>query len=182
MSDMAEGLERFKDAQKSNYTTALSEIKSGRKRSHWMWYIFPQIHGLGMTSISQFYSIKNFQEAVDYIKDPVLGSRLTEISGALLYLDTSDPYEVFGSPDYLKLLSCMTLFETAAPDNDVFPKVIDKFYGGRRDQKTLNILKSEALAEIADREIYNTDIGPVCMSKTEHEAYEEEKQLRGGKA
>ncbi|MQN00725.1 MAG: DUF1810 domain-containing protein [Lachnospiraceae bacterium] len=177
---MSEGLQRFKDAQKDDFETALSEIKAGKKRSHWMWYIFPQIHGLGMTGISRFYSIQSIKEAVDFMKDPVLGERLIEISSALLDLETDDPYEVFGSPDYLKLLSCMTLFEKAAPDEEVFARVIDKFYGGRRDQKTLEILKNEAPAEIADRKIYNTDIGPVCMSKTEHEAYEEEKALHGG--
>lgn len=134
-------LERFKKAQETDYDTALSEIQSGRKRSHWMWYIFPQIHGLGHTSISQYYSIQNLKEAKDYVHDPILGWRLIKISNALLGLETSDPHEVFGSPDDMKLRSCMTLFEAAEPNEPVFGKVIDKFYGGRRDQRTLGILK-----------------------------------------
>lgn len=174
-------LNRFRDAQKTDYETALSEIRAGRKRSHWMWYIFPQIHDLGYSSISQYYSIGSLQEAKDYLKNPVLGGHLNEISEALLSLKTDDPYEVFGSPDYLKLLSCMTLFEQADPGNKVFSKVIDKFYGGRRDQKTLEILKNEAPTELADREIYDTPIGPICMSKAEHEAYLEEKEMKSGK-
>lgn len=136
-------LQRFKDAQKNDYEQALQEIKSGRKRSHWMWYIFPQIHGLGMTAISDYYSIRSLKEAQDYLRDPVLGPRLVEISKALLELDTSDPHAVFGSPDDLKLCSCMTLFEKADPKNPVFGKVLDKYYGGRRDQRTLKILAEE---------------------------------------
>lgn len=133
-------LQRFKDAQKNDYELALREIKSGRKRSHWMWYIFPQIHGLGRTSISEYFSIKNLQEARDYLKDPVLGTRLVEISKALLDLSTSDPQAVFGSPDDLKLRSCMTLFEKADPENPVFGKVLDRYYNGQRDQRTLEIV------------------------------------------
>lgn len=133
-------LQRFKDAQKNDYELALREIKSGRKRSHWMWYIFPQIHGLGRTSISEYFSIKNIQEAREYLKDPVLGTRLVEISKALLDLSTSDPQAVFGSPDDLKLRSCMTLFEKADPENPVFGKVLDRYYNGQRDQRTLEIV------------------------------------------
>lgn len=137
-------LQRFKDAQKDDYECALREIKSGRKRSHWMWYIFPQIHGLGRTSISDYFSIKNLQEARDYLKDPVLGARLVEISKALLELNTSDPHAVFGSPDDLKLRSCMTLFEKADPENPVFGKVLDKYYDGQRDSRTLEIVRMES--------------------------------------
>lgn len=133
-------LQRFKDAQKNDYEIALREMKSGRKRSHWMWYIFPQIHGLGRTSISEYFSIKNLQEAREYLKDPVLGTRLVEISKALLDLSTSDPQAVFGSPDDLKLRSCMTLFEKADPENPVFGKVLDRYYNGQRDQRTLEIV------------------------------------------
>lgn len=175
---MADELKRFRDAQAQDYETALSEIRSGRKRSHWMWYIFPQIHDLGFSSISQYYAIRNLQEAKDYLKDPVLGEHLNEISEALLELPTDDPYEVFGSPDDMKLWSCMTLFEKADPENKVFPQVIEKYYGGRRDQKTLEILKNEAPPELGDREIYNTPIGPVCMSRTEHDAYMEERAMK----
>ncbi len=136
-------LQRFKDAQRNDYEQALQEVKSGQKRTHWMWYIFPQVHGLGMTSISDYYSIKSLQEAQDYLKDPALGARLVEISKALLELNTSDPHAVFGSPDDLKLRSCMTLFERADPQNPVFGEVLDKYYGGERDQRTLEILDEE---------------------------------------
>ena len=136
-------LQRFKDAQRNDYEQALQEVKSGRKRTHWMWYIFPQIHGLGMTPISDYYSIRSLREAKDYLKDPVLGARLVEISKALLELNTSDPHAVFGSPDDLKLRSCMTLFERADPQNPVFGDVLDKYYRGERDQRTLEILDKE---------------------------------------
>ena len=136
-------LQRFKDAQRNDYEQALQEVKSGRKRTHWMWYIFPQIHGLGMTPISDYYSIRSLREAKDYLKDPVLGVRLVEISKALLELNTSDPHAVFGSPDDLKLRSCMTLFERADPQNPVFGDVLDKYYRGERDQRTLEILDEE---------------------------------------
>lgn len=133
-------LQRFKDAQRNDYEQALQEVKSGRKRTHWMWYIFPQIHGLGMTPISDYYSIRSLREAKDYLKDLVLGARLVEISKALLELNTFDPHAVFGSPDDLKLRSCMTLFERADPQNPVFGDVLDKYYRGERDQRTLEIL------------------------------------------
>lgn len=136
-------LQRFIDAQRNDYEQALQEVKSGRKRTHWMWYIFPQIHGLGMTPISDYYSIRSLREAKDYLKDPVLGARLVEISKALLELNTSDPHAVFGSPDDLKLRSCMTLFERADPQNPLFGDVLDKYYRGERDQRTLEILDEE---------------------------------------
>lgn len=136
-------LQRFKDAQRNDYEQALQEVKSGRKRTHWMWYIFPQIRGLGMTPISDYYSIRSLREAKDYLKDLVLGARLVEISKALLELNTSDPHAVFGSPDDLKLRSCMTLFERADPQNPVFGDVLDKYYRGERDQRTLEILDEE---------------------------------------
>ncbi|MCC6094181.1 MAG: DUF1810 domain-containing protein [Eubacterium sp.] len=175
---MQNHLKRFYDAQKRDYHTALAEIRSGRKRSHWMWYIFPQIHDLGYSSISQYYAIQNLQEAREYLKDRTLGDHLEEISTALLQLRTNDPHEVFGSPDDLKLCSCMTLFEKADPKNQVFAQVLDKFYDRKRDQRTLEILRNEAPEALGDRQIYNTPIGPVCMSKTEHDAYIEELEMR----
>ena len=133
-------LSRFLEAQKNSYDTALREIKAGRKRSHWMWYIFPQIRGLGYSAMAQHYAIRDLGEAREYLRHPVLGPRLIEISEALLALDESDPRRVMGSPDDLKLRSCMTLFQCAAPDQPVFGKVLDKFYGGRPDGRTLEIL------------------------------------------
>ena len=133
-------LSRFLEAQKTSYDTALREIKAGRKRSHWMWYIFPQIQGLGHSAIARHYAIRDLGEAREYLQHPVLGPRLIEISEALLALDESDPGRVMGSPDDLKLRSCMTLFQSAAPDQPVFGKVLEKFYRGRPDGRTLEIL------------------------------------------
>ena len=133
-------LEKFVKAQDSAYSTALREIRHGRKRSHWIWYIFPQMQGLGMSSTANYYGIRDLEEAKDYMEHPVLGPRLIEISEALLALDSSDPGAVMGFPDDLKLCSCMTLFELAAPEEKVFSKVLEKFYHGRRDQNTLRIL------------------------------------------
>lgn len=133
-------LSRFLEAQNNSYDTALREIRAGRKRSHWMWYIFPQIRGLGYSAMAQHYAIRDLGEAREYLQHPLLGPRLIEISEALLALDQSDPRRVMGSPDDLKLRSCMTLFQCAAPDQPVFGKVLDKFYGGRPDERTLEIL------------------------------------------
>ena len=135
MSDLS----RFITAQERSYDTALREIKSGRKRTHWMWYIFPQIAGLGFSSTARFYAISSMQEARDYYAHPVLGKRLVEISEALLALDTNDAAAVMGYPDDLKLRSSMTLFLAASGDA-VFQKVLDKFYSGKPDSKTLSIL------------------------------------------
>ena len=129
-----DSLERFVSAQARDYGTALAEIRSGHKRSHWMWYIFPQLQGLGMSSTAQYYGIHGIEEAKRFIAHPGLGRNLREISNALLALDTNDP-------DNLKLCSCMTLFEAAAPDEPVFGAVLDKFYGGERDSLTLEKLR-----------------------------------------
>lgn len=136
---MNSSLDRFLVAQEHSYDTALREIRAGRKRSHWMWYIFPQIAGLGMSYTAQLYSIQDISEARDYIAHPVLGARLIEISRALLTLDSSDATAVMGYPDDLKLCSCMTLFKQVS-DDPVFGAVLDKFYGGRADTRTLAIL------------------------------------------
>lgn len=132
-------LNRFISAQERSYDAALREIKAGHKRTHWMWYIFPQIAGLGFSPTAQFYAINSMQEAKDYYAHPALGKRLVEISEALLALDTSDAGAVMGYPDDLKLRSSMTLFLAASGDA-VFQKVLDKFYSGKPDSKTLSIL------------------------------------------
>ena len=119
-------LNRFLSAQRRDYAAALREIRSGRKRSHWIWYIFPQVAGLGMSSTSQFYAISGLDEARAYLNEPTLRAHLLEISGALLALEESDPTAVFGFPDDLKLRSSMTLFAAAAPDEPVFSAVLDK--------------------------------------------------------
>src|SRR5215471_10293971 len=133
-------LQRFIDGQRSDYANALSEIKQGRKESHWMWYIFPQVLGLGYTSTSIFYAIKNLEEATAYLHHKVLGTRLLDISNALLDLETNDAHKIFGSPDDMKLRSCMTLFSLVPNADKVFQAVLDKFFNGRKDEKTLQLL------------------------------------------
>lgn len=133
-------LQRFKDAQDRDYETALAEIKNGRKQGHWMWYIFPQVAGLGMSEMSRFYAIKDVAEAGELLMDQQLGLRLTTICKALLKLKTNDPHAIFGSPDYLKLKSSMTLFDAVPATFPVFSQVLDKFYHGERDERTLEIL------------------------------------------
>ena len=130
-------LDRFLDAQRGDYAAALAEVRRGRKTSHWMWYIFPQIAGLGQSSTARDYSIRDLEEAREYYAHPVLGQRLREISGALLDLRGSDPVAVFGGIDSMKLKSSMTLFAVAAPDDPVFQQVLDKYYGGEQDALTL---------------------------------------------
>lgn len=139
---MTYDLSRFHKAQRGDYATALAEIRAGRKRSHWIWYIFPQIQGLGFSSTSQYYAIENLDEARAYLADPVLRERLLEISGALLALPDSDPSAVMGYPDDLKLKSSMTLFELAEPDCPVFPAVLEKFFGGERDIRTIRLAQT----------------------------------------
>ena len=133
-------LDRFLDAQRGDYAAALAEVRRGRKTSHWIWYIFPQIAGLGQSSTARYYSIRDLEEAREYYAHPVLGQRLREISGALLDLRGSDPVAVFGGIDSMKLKSSMTLFAVAAPDDPLFRQVLDKYYGGEQDALTLRIL------------------------------------------
>jgi uncharacterized protein (DUF1810 family) len=133
-------LQRFIDAQARNYNDALAEIKNGRKTTHWMWYVFPQIQGLGLSETAKFYAIKNEQEAEAFVQHPVLGSRLLEISKALLALAGHDAYRILGSPDDMKLQSSMTLFGALPNADPVFQAVLDKFYNGKQDAKTLQIL------------------------------------------
>ncbi len=134
-------LERFLKAQDSTYQTALSEIKSGRKRSHWMWYIFPQIKGLGFSTTSQFYAIEDLNEAEQFLKHELLGTRLINICGELVKLQDHNAGKIFGSPDDLKLKSCMTLFAALNDTNPVFEIVLKKFFNGTKDDKTLLILQ-----------------------------------------
>lgn len=133
-------MKKFLDAQEDDYEVALNEIKSGHKRSHWIWYIFPQIDGLGHSSTAKYYSIKDLEEAKEYLNNEILRSRLIEISNELLKLNDSID-NIMGYPDNLKLCSCMTLFYEADPSIDVFKKVIDKFYNGKFDENTIRILK-----------------------------------------
>ena len=133
-------LERFVIAQEESYEVALREIKEGRKRSHWMWYIFPQIKGLGHSSTAEYFAIESMAEAEAYIKHPVLSKRLLEISEALLEIDSNDASEIFGYPDDLKLRSSMTLFSIISRKT-VFKRVLDKFFDGEIDQRTVELMK-----------------------------------------
>lgn len=133
-------LERFISAQKAVYQTALNELKNGRKQSHWMWYIFPQIQGLGFTDSSKFYAIADLNEATEYLRHRILGPRLILMCHILLELPTNKPQEVFSSPDDLKLQSSMTLFSAVPNADPVFEKVLQKFYNGLKDHMTLKIL------------------------------------------
>jgi uncharacterized protein (DUF1810 family) len=135
-------LSRFLQAQEDDYEQALSEIASGRKRTHWMWYIFPQIDGLAFSSTSQRYSIKSLDEARAYLDHPILGPRLLECAEAVVRLEGRSAREIFGSPDDLKLRSCATLFACVSPPGSVFDRLLTKYYQGRRDDKTLHLLGS----------------------------------------
>ena len=132
-------LERFRKAHVESYETALAEIRSGRKRSHWIWYIFPQIQGLGHSAVAQYYAIQSAAEAKAYWNDPVLSAHLVEISSELLKQDGAVE-AIMGYPDNLKLRSCMTLFYLISGDS-IFRQVLDKFYDGSMDDETEKILR-----------------------------------------
>lgn len=133
-------LNRFLQVQEFKYDIALKEIKNGRKESHWMWYIFPQILGLGFSENAIFYSIYNQEEAESYMNNEILRKRLLEITNEVLKLKETDIEKVFGSIDSIKLKSSMTLFNIVAPEEEVFKKVLDKYFNGEEDQKTLEKL------------------------------------------
>jgi uncharacterized protein (DUF1810 family) len=133
-------LNRFVEAQEGDYAQALSEITAGRKRTHWMWYIFPQVAGLGTSSTARDYAIRDLAEAKAYLAHPLLGARLQACAEALLQVEGRSAGEIFGSPDDLKLRSCATLFARALPPGSVFERVLDRFYGGEPDPKTLELL------------------------------------------
>lgn len=133
-------LERFLIAQQASYETALAELKQGQKTSHWMWYIFPQLQGLGESATSQYYGIKNHQEAQDYLSHPILGPRLISCAQVLLALKGRTARQIFGYPDELKLESCMTLFAQVSTES-VFTDVLDKYFAGARDSLTLQLLE-----------------------------------------
>ena len=136
-------LMRFKNSQSLYYKDALEEIRRGRKETHWMWFIFPQLKQLGFSDNAKYYGISSLEEAKVYLKDEILRNRLLEISQVLLQLKSNDAEEIFGWPDNMKLKSCMTLFEKAEPECAVFKSVIDKYFNGQRDDKTLAILQNE---------------------------------------
>jgi len=149
-------LERFVEAQSGIYSAAMSELRSGKKYHHWMWFIFPQIAGLGFSSMTSFYAVKSLDEAKAYLSHPLLGYRLEECTDALLALDGFSASEIFGYPDDLKFCSSMTLFDVVATDDSmlkdtltlnntqVFKDALTKYCGGRRDEKTLALIQGNS--------------------------------------
>ena len=136
-------LDRFVQAQTLMYASVLKQIQNGKKTSHWMWFIFPQLRGLGRSEMAQTYAIADLDEAEAYLKHNVLGSRLVEISEALLNINESDPEVILGDIDAMKLKSCMTLFSVISEENSVFHKVLEKFFDGQTDAKTLELLANQ---------------------------------------
>lgn len=134
-------LNRFLDAQKDLYEIALNEIKTGKKFKHWMWFIFPQYKGLGYSLTSQKYAITCIEEASMYLNHPILGQRLVEITNAFLNLENKSAYEILGETDYLKMKSCMTLFDSIQAKSDIFSKVINKYYSGSKCDRTITQLE-----------------------------------------
>jgi len=135
------GLQRFMEAQENDYQAAFAEIKRGKKQTHWMWYIFPQVQGLGFSETSRYYAIRDIDEATAFLTHPVLGRRLIRISKKLLELETNDAQEVFGNPDDIKLRSSMTLFASVPRSDGVFERVLQKFFRGQKDNQTLALLR-----------------------------------------
>ncbi|WP_198265695.1 DUF1810 domain-containing protein [sulfur-oxidizing endosymbiont of Gigantopelta aegis] len=133
-------MNRFIEAQDPIYEMVLQELNSGQKKTHWMWFIFPQIKGLGHSSTARYYAIESISEAYKYISHPVLGKRLIECTEAVLAIEGKRTLEIFGHPDDMKLKSSMTLFTEVARDNLVFQKVLNKYFNGQHDLKTLQIL------------------------------------------
>ena len=140
MADDPFDLQRFVDAQAPVYESVRAELKAGRKQSHWMWFIFPQIDGLGSSPASKRYAIRSLAEAEAYLRHPVLGPRLLECAEVALGVDGRSASEIFGSPDDWKLRSCATLFACASPAGSVFHRLLDKYFHGERDAKTLGLL------------------------------------------
>ncbi len=135
-------LTRFREVQDDVYASVIKELKAGKKRTHWMWFIFPQVEGLGQSSISRHYAIKSRQEAIAYLIEPLLGKRLIECATALLQIEGRSAKEIFGYPDDLKLHSSMTLFNIVAPEQPVFGQVLQKYFNNNKDARTVEILKT----------------------------------------
>ncbi len=136
-------LTRFEEAHHRDFATALAEIQTGRKRTHWIWYIFPQLRGLGRSYTAEYFGIPDLDAAKTFLAHPILGQNLLTITRALLDLKEDNPTRILGTPDDLKLRSCMTLFEAAVPEHREFAAVLEKFYGGNRAPLTLEILAKE---------------------------------------
>jgi uncharacterized protein (DUF1810 family) len=134
-------LSRFTTAQDGIYNNVLTELRNGEKRTHWMWYIFPQIDGLGHSSTSKYYGVKSLEEARQYLNHPVLGKRLLECAEAVFAVQGRSVSEIFGYPDDLKLKSSMTLFASVAEPRSVFVRILNKYFHGEQDVKTLHLIE-----------------------------------------
>ena len=135
-------LTRFTRAQESDYERALGEIRAGQKRSHWMWYVFPQVAGLGSSATSVRYAINSREEATAYLAHPVLGPRLLECAQALLRIDRRSALQIFGSPDDMKLRSSATLFASVSPERSLFHQIIDQYFEGNADIRTIELMRT----------------------------------------
>lgn len=133
-------LVRFVEAQNGVYPIALKELQEGRKRSHWMWYVFPQFKHLGHSYNAKYYGISGIEEAAAFLKHPILGQRLREVTSTILHLFGNDAEAIFGGVDAMKLRSSMTLFDVVSPQ-DVFARVLDKYFGGQRDSKSIQLIE-----------------------------------------
>ena len=133
-------LDRFVSAQEDVYDSALAEIRAGRKRTHWMWFVFPQLRGLGSSPIARQFAIRSAAEARAYLVHPILGPRLLECCEALLELSSTSATDIFGSPDDMKLRSCVTLFASVSEPGSVFQRVLSRFFGGAPDQRSEALL------------------------------------------
>lgn len=138
--DNANDVSRFIKAQENMYETALAEVRNGRKESHWIWFVLPQLRGLGHSYNSNYYGLNGLEEARQYLDNSILKARLVEIIKSLMSLPTNNPESVFGKIDAMKLKSSMTLFDMAVP-NDIFARVLDKFFNGQRDKRTISIVQ-----------------------------------------
>ena len=138
---MEKDLDRFITAQSKDYAIALAEISSGKKRSHWMWYIFPQLKGLGSSDLARYYGIVSLDEATSYLRHPLLGKNLLEICGKLQELQGKTAHDIFNSPDDLKLRSCLTLFSMVQDTSPLFVALIDQYFEGIPDSRTVYLLR-----------------------------------------
>jgi len=141
---LVDNLDRFVTAQDAVYHQAIAELRAGRKRSHWMWFIFPQFTGLGASVVSQHYAIQSLAEAEAYLQHPVLGRRLVECAEAVLAVEGRSALDIFGSPDHLKLRSCATLFAQVSPPGSVFERLLERYFDARADDRTLRLLRAKA--------------------------------------
>ncbi len=138
--DLTDNVSRFVKAHESMYETALSEVRNGKKESHWIWYILPQLRGLGSSYNANYYGLRGLDEAQEYLKNPILAAHMKEILRELLNLSTNNPEDIFGKLDAKKLKSSMTLFDLVSPDN-IYSRILDKYFNGQRDNRTIYILE-----------------------------------------